>query len=104
MITWWETCRPGDPKTVVLIQFDLMGHSPWAEAARARREVAKERTGFALMLRHRLAYLGFHCLYWLGDGGVFARLRERQEDTDAATKAADEAFNCFHQFQRTTAG
>jgi hypothetical protein len=104
MITWWETCRPGDPKTVVLIQFDLMGHSPWAEAARARHEVAKERTGFALMLRHRLAYLGFHCLYWLGDGGVFARLRERQEDTDAATKAADEAFNCFHQFQGTTAG
>ncbi len=51
MIAWWETCRPGDRKSVVLVQFDLAGHSPWAEGERAPRQVAEDRTEFAMLLR-----------------------------------------------------
>src|SRR3989442_974052 len=99
MSTWWESCRPGDPADVVLIQFDLMGHSPWAASQPVEREPAKDRTEFALVLRLRLGYEGFDSLYWLGDGGVFARPYKRQEDADAAVNAADVAFDYFSRFK-----
>jgi hypothetical protein len=105
MTGWWETCRPGEQKNVVLIQFDLGGHSAWTMSARSSQDVAQHRSEFALMLRHRLAYLGFDCLYWLGDGGVFARRPYSQrEDSDQAVQAADVAFGCFAQFRAATPG
>ena len=46
-----------------------MGRQP----AYTALEPAKERTQFAFDLRLRMSYEGFDALYWLGDGGVFAR-------------------------------
>ena len=96
MIAWWETEQPGKEARVVLIQFDLAGHSKWVEGQPQHIiPVAKSRAEFAKTLATLLAYEGFYPLFWLGDGGVFARRYSGEEDADTAVKAADGALKYF---------
>lgn len=103
MVKWWEGLNPGTQEHVVLFQFDLGSHSAWAESHQVQR-VCIERTVFSMALRTRLEYCGFPCLHWLGDGGVFARMRNSVTDSEAVVAAADEAFGCFEEFKSTAQG
>lgn len=103
MIAWWETEQPGKEARVVLIQFDLAGHSKWVEGQPQHIiPVAKSRAEFAKTLATLLAYEGFYPLFWLGDGGVFARRYSGEEDADTAVKAADGALKYFERFNKDT--
>ncbi|MBI5748273.1 MAG: hypothetical protein HZA00_04040 [Nitrospinae bacterium] len=105
MNTWWTSRRPGTDARVVLIQFDLKGHTAWAEKQPTERDSAQYRTEFALGLRSLLSYKGFDPLYWLGDGGVFALdYNGKSEEADAAIAVADSSFEYFKRFQEFTPG
>jgi hypothetical protein len=105
MSAWWESLRPGTEERVVLVQVDLKGHSPWAAGQTTEREPAKDRTEFATSLSVRAGYEGFDCLYWLGDGGVFARhFKGHTEDADAAVAVGDVVFRLFSAFQKSAEG
>ena len=101
MASWWENYELGRAHQVVLIQFDLGGHSRWAKNnVDYSLEVAKDRAEFAAILKLRLAHEGFDALYWLGDGGVFAQSCEPTVP-DRAVEAVDIAFQYFDRFRTT---
>ncbi len=104
MNAWWDSYSPGFFQEAILIQFDLGGHSSWAAEQPVTLDVAKARAEFANKLKEQLAYEQFHPLYWLGDGGVFARPYKSPDDPDAAVNAADVAFDCFSRFRDSVEG
>ena len=103
---WWSVIDPGTHKSVIVIQFDLKGHTAWGAAQDTDYEPAEWRREFATALQSKLVGQKFDRLFWAGDGGAFARLHEGStEDADAAVRAADQAFNVFNRFRhRVTHG
>lgn len=107
-LKWWEvdsSISDGQIRPVILLQIDLAGHSRWGkeeEAEANMRQAATERMEFSLVLRSLLSQKKFDCLYWLGDGGVFAKQNAIEEtDADAAIDAGDAAFQYFVRCRQT---
>ncbi len=95
---WWDDVKPGDNLRVVFFQVDLSGHSRWSEGTGSKYTTAKQRADFAEELKDELRQVGFDCLYWLGDGGLFARRFGRKLDAEQICEAARRAFHCFNRW------
>jgi len=87
---------------VVLVQFDLEGHSGWArETARKNLFAAAERRRrFEDQVCKLMDSFKFDCLHWLGDGGVFSRKFSNAKDADDAVKAIAKVFKIFETFKK----
>jgi hypothetical protein len=80
---------------VVILQFDLGSHTKAAMEMATDVQAFKEFKEFGEAVERDLSPLGFDCLHWLGDGGLFARRFDNNSDAESVCLAADAAFRIF---------
>jgi hypothetical protein len=98
---WWNNSGKAESPQVVLFQVDLGGHSRWVQDQPTDREPANARAEFSMILQRRLRLHGYDRLYWLGDGGLFARKHDGVADANSACEAADAAFELFEEWKKS---
>jgi hypothetical protein len=86
MSTWFQRFTSPGVSNVVLVQFDLGGHSGWARETADKNlfEAADSRRRFGDQVCKLMKRFDFDCIHWLGDGGVFAREFSVSKDADNA--------------------
>ena len=99
-MVWWDNEQPGTSCRVILFQVDIAGHSLWVEKSENDLTPARARAEFAELLGTKLRLLGFDRLYWLGDGGVFAKKYNQASDADMVCRVAEETFEWFREWKR----
>lgn len=97
-VAWWHNITQTPLTKVILLQLDLSGHSKWLldEFQLDYRGVQKERAHLADGFVRELRARNFHCVFWAGDGGLFAH---EQTDPGQVCDAADEAFEYFEKWR-----
>lgn len=99
---WWCRCVDGEIVSVVLIQFDLVGHSAWSaeqEAIGSRSSAYADRKRLALGLRNAAAGYGAAQHHWAGDGGVFALRCASADDADKGYDAMAQMYGAFDRWR-----
>lgn len=97
---WWKEVEAGKQCQVVFVQVDLSGSSKWFESESTIPSIAEALQEFANSLKGALHAIKFDRLFWAGDGGVFCRVLDSEEDAHAVFLAADEIFRNFRHLQR----
>lgn len=94
---WWVGLTEGESVNVIILQFDLGSHTEAAKVMNTQFQAFKEFKKFGETLERKLSPLGFACLHWLGDGGLFAKRHKTNKDAESVCDAADAAFGVFRE-------